>query len=235
MITEPGSRFRLAVSSAAVGFLAGALVVAIGGVIWERRQSTPEPVSPAAPVAVEGAPMMEIKPAEPLTPPPVMPPPPPDSDALPEFAADPVGELRARKLEMPVLGSSREALSNTFDDARGGSRKHEAIDILAPRGTPVVAVEDGTIARLFLSDAGGITAYLFDPTTRYVYYYAHLDRYAAGLAEAARVTRGQVLGYVGVSGNAPKDTPHLHFAIFKLTESRKWWQGTAIDPFTVLK
>lgn len=179
--------------------------------------------------------MMEIKPAEPLTPPPVMPPSPPDSDALPEFASDPVSDLRARNLEMPVLGSSREALRNTFDDARGGSRTHEAIDILAPRGTPVVAVEDGTIAKLFLSDAGGITAYLFDPTTSYVYYYAHLDRYAAGLAEAARVTRGQVLGYVGVSGNAPKDTPHLHFAIFKLTESRKWWQGTPVDPFTVLK
>ncbi|MCR4374480.1 MAG: M23 family metallopeptidase [Acidobacteria bacterium] len=203
MITEPGSRFRLAASSAAVGFLTGALVVAIAGVIWERRHPTL--------------------------------PPPPDSDALPEFASDPIGDLRARNLEMPVLGSSREALRNTFDDARGGSRKHEAIDILAPRGTPVVAVEDGTIAKLFLSDAGGITAYLFDPTTSYVYYYAHLDRYAAGLAEAARVTRGQVLGYVGVSGNAPKDTPHLHFAIFKLTESRKWWQGTAIDPFTVLK
>lgn len=201
--TEPGSRFRLAASSAAVGFLAGALVVAIVGVAWERRHPTPSP--------------------------------PPDSDALPEFASDPVDDLRARNLEMPVLGSSREALRNTFDDARGGSRKHEAIDILAPRGTPVVAVEDGTIAKLFLSDAGGITAYLFDPTTRYVYYYAHLDRYAAGLAEAARVTRGQVLGYVGVSGNAPKNTPHLHFAIFKLTESRKWWQGTAIDPFTVLK
>lgn len=233
--TEPGSRFRLAAASAAIGFLAGALVVAIAGVAWERRQSAPEPDSPAAAVAVEGAPLMEIRPAEPLTPPPVMPPPPPDSDALPELASDPVGDLRARNLEMPVLGSSREALRNTFDDARGGSRRHEAIDILAPRGTPVVAVEDGTIAKLFLSDAGGITAYQFDPTTSYVYYYAHLDRYAAGLAEAARVTRGQVLGYVGASGNAPKDTPHLHFAIFKLTESRQWWQGTAIDPFTVLK
>lgn len=232
---EPGSRFRLAATSAAIGFLAGALLVAVIGVVWERRHPSPLPVSVDPPVTVEGAPMMVIKPAEPMTPAAVLPPPAPDSDALPVFAPDALSALRDRNLEMPVLGASRAALQASFGDARSDSRKHEAIDILASRGTPVVAVEDGTIAKLFLSDAGGITVYLFDPTTTYVYYYAHLDRYAAGLAEGARVTRGQVLGYVGVSGNAPKDTPHLHFAIFKLTESRKWWQGAPIDPFAVLK
>jgi murein DD-endopeptidase MepM/ murein hydrolase activator NlpD len=88
---------------------------------------------------------------------------------------------------------------------------------------------------LFRSDAGGITIYQFDPSTTYVYYYAHLDHYAAGLAEGQRVGRGQVIGYVGVTGNAPKNTPHLHFAIFKLTAEKKWWQGTPIDPYDVLK
>jgi murein DD-endopeptidase MepM/ murein hydrolase activator NlpD len=101
--------------------------------------------------------------------------------------------------------------------------------------TPVLAVENGTIAKLFRSDAGGITIYQFDPSNTYVYYYAHLDHYAGGLAEKNRVSRGQVIGYVGVTGNAPKNTPHLHFAIFKLTEEKKWWQGTAIDPYHVLK
>ena len=233
--TEPGSRFRLSAISAAIGFFAGALVVGVTGVMWERRHPSPAPLSLEAPVSVEGTPMMVITPAEPLAPAAVLPPPAPDSDALPVSEPDSLADLRARNLEMPVLGAGRAALRESFGDARSGSRKHEAIDILAPRGTPVVAVEDGTIARLFLSDAGGITAYLFDPTTTYVYYYAHLDRYADGLAEGTPVTRGQVVGYVGVSGNAPKDTPHLHFAIFKLTEKRRWWQGTPIDPFAVLK
>lgn len=215
---EPGSRFRLAATSAAIGFLAGALVVAVTGVLWERRHPSPVPVSRDSPVIIEGAPMMVIAPEEP-----------------PPLAPDPASNLRARNLEMPVLGASRTALSPSFADARSDARKHEAIDILAPRNTPAVAVEDGTIARLLRSDAGGITVYLFDPTTTYVYYYAHLDRYAGGLVEGARVTRGQILGYVGTSGNAPVNTPHLHFAIFKLTESRKWWQGTPIDPFAVLK
>jgi murein DD-endopeptidase MepM/ murein hydrolase activator NlpD len=91
------------------------------------------------------------------------------------------------------------------------------------------------VARLFLSDAGGITIYQFDPTKTYVYYYAHLERYAEGLKEGVAIKRGQVIGYVGTTGNAPRDTPHLHFAIFQMTEEKKWWEGTAIDPYSVLK
>jgi murein DD-endopeptidase MepM/ murein hydrolase activator NlpD len=151
------------------------------------------------------------------------------------IGTDPLEDLRKRHLDVPVQGVHREALRSSFDEHRGSVRKHEAIDILAPRHTPAVAVEDGTIARLFLSKPGGITVYQFDPTVTYVYYYAHLDRYAKGLKEGAPVKRGQVLGYVGTSGNAPKETPHLHFAILKLTEKKRWWQGTAIDPYTVLK
>jgi len=146
-----------------------------------------------------------------------------------------LSELRDRHLEIPVRGVARRALVDSFDDARDGTRKHEAIDILAPRNTPILAVEDGTIARLFLSKAGGTTIYQFDPAIRYVYYYAHLERYADGLREGNHVQRGQVLGYVGTSGNAPASTPHLHFAISRLTEKKEWWHGTPINPYEVLK
>ena len=148
---------------------------------------------------------------------------------------DAVKELRKRHLELPVQGLKRHDLRDTFSEMRAGTRRHEALDILAPRNTPVVAVEDGTIARLFLSKPGGLTIYQFDPTSTYAYYYAHLERYADGLKDGERVKRGQVIGYVGTSGNAPPDTPHLHFAIFKLTEAKHWWQGTAIDPYRVLR
>ena len=97
-----------------------------------------------------------------------------------------------------------------------------------------MAVEQGTIARLFFSDRGGTTIYQFDPTSSYVYYYAHLERYAPGLKEGQTVDAGQVIVYVGTSGNAPPGTPHLHFTIFKLTEKKRWWEGVPIDPFRVL-
>lgn len=153
----------------------------------------------------------------------------------PSISAPPGAELEARDLTIPVQGIKPEQLVRTFTDARGSSRKHEAIDILAPTGTPVLAIEDGRIARLFNSKAGGITVYQFDPTERFCYYYAHLDRYADGIRENDTVRRGQVIGYVGISGNAPKDTPHLHFAIFRLTEAKRWWEGTPVDPYEVLR
>ncbi len=141
-------------------------------------------------------------------------------------------DLRGRDLLIPVDGIPASALVSSFADARG-SRKHEAIDILAARGTRVLAVEDGKIAKLFTSDAGGLTIYEFDPTDRFVYYYAHLDGYAWGLKEGDHVKRGDVIGYVGTTGNAPETTPHLHFAISKLDADRRWWGGTALDPYLV--
>jgi murein DD-endopeptidase MepM/ murein hydrolase activator NlpD len=144
-------------------------------------------------------------------------------------------DLEDRDLLIPVEGIKAEQLTRQFSDERGGSRRHEAIDILAPRNTPVRAVEDGTVAKLFLSKAGGITVYQFDPSGDFCYYYAHLERYADGLREGQPVRKGQVLGYVGTSGNAPKNTPHLHFAIFRLTEAKRWWEGTAIDPYDALR
>jgi murein DD-endopeptidase MepM/ murein hydrolase activator NlpD len=148
---------------------------------------------------------------------------------------DMVVDLRERALTLPVRGIDPKDLRDSFEEDRSGGRRHEAIDILAPRNTPVLAVEDGVVAKLFTSKAGGLTIYQFDPTTTYAYYYAHLEKYAAGLTDKMPVKRGQVIGYVGTSGNAPPNTPHLHFAIFRLTDKKQWWQGTAIDPFGVLR
>ena len=143
-------------------------------------------------------------------------------------------ELRARRLTVPVEGISREQLFDHFDDPRG-ERRHEAIDIMAARGTPVRAVEDGVIARLFDSHVGGLTIYQFGPQGRFAYYYAHLDRYAPALADGDAVRRGQVIGYVGTTGNAPDDAPHLHFAIYRLGPERRWWEGEPLNPYEALK
>ena len=143
--------------------------------------------------------------------------------------------LPAGSLLIPVRGVLPTQLQDTFDDARGGgSRAHEALDIMADRGTPVVAAVDGRIEKLFDSNAGGHTIYQFDRDRTHAYYYAHLDRYAAGLQAGKDVEQGEVIGYVGSTGNASEDAPHLHFAIFALGPEKKWWEGTAIDPFPLL-
>jgi murein DD-endopeptidase MepM/ murein hydrolase activator NlpD len=134
---------------------------------------------------------------------------------------------------IPVSGVVAAQLTDTFTQARSGGRRHDAIDILAPRGTPVIAAVDGTIRKLFTSRAGGLTIYEFDTAQTNVCYYAHLDRYA-DVAEGARVRAGEVIGYVGTTGNAPESTPHLHFAIEELTPSKEWWRGRAINPYPIL-
>jgi peptidoglycan LD-endopeptidase LytH len=145
-----------------------------------------------------------------------------------------VETLRAKNPAVPVAGVERSALTSTFDDPRGKGL-HEAMDILAPRGTPVVAALDGRIVKLFTSAAGGLTIYQFDLEEEFCYYYAHLDSYASGLTEGQIATRGQTIGYVGTTGNAPPGTPHLHFAIFNLGPDKRWWEGEPIDPFLVLR
>ncbi|MCA1587056.1 MAG: peptidoglycan DD-metalloendopeptidase family protein [Acidobacteria bacterium] len=152
---------------------------------------------------------------------------------LPVITFHDITNLRHRALTVPVEGTSPAALVPSYRDTRDGERRHEAMDILADRGTPVVAVEDGRIAKLFDSKNGGLTIYQIDPAEQFAYYYAHLDRYAAALGEGDRVHRGQTIGYVGTTGNAPPGTPHLHFAIFKLGPDRKWWEGTPLDPYVV--
>jgi murein DD-endopeptidase MepM/ murein hydrolase activator NlpD len=137
-------------------------------------------------------------------------------------------------LVLPVQGVQASGLRDTFSDARGGGRVHRAIDILAPRGTPVLASVDGTIRKLLTSNAGGLTIYEFDRDDARVYYYAHLERYADGLAEGAFVRQGSVIGYVGTSGNAPIGTPHLHFSIEVLPPTKEWWKGEPVNPYPLL-
>ena len=206
--------------AAGAGFIAGVLVTAA---IARAPVSVPRPAT------------IEVRPARSETPPPVAPPPPASEAALPVVSADPIEELRRRHLALPVQRISRDEIRDNFNESRGGDRRHEAIDVMAPRNTPVLAVEDGAVAKLFLSEAGGITVYQFDPTESYVYYYAHLEGYAHGLKEKDPVARGQVIGYVGTTGNAPRDAPHLHFAIFRMTGEKQWWRGTAIDPYQVFR
>ena len=150
----------------------------------------------------------------------------------PSLAAGPL-DRPAPGIAPPLAGMTRSDLLDTFHQKRDG-RMHEAVDIMAPRGTPVHAVVSGTIRKLFTSKAGGLTVYQFDPDGIYCYYYAHLDRYADGLIEGMAVRRGDVIGYVGSTGNASPAAPHLHFAIFLLGPEKRWWEGKAIDPYPIL-
>lgn len=141
--------------------------------------------------------------------------------------------LAERPLLVPVVGVEAGALADHYEQSRG-ARTHEAIDIMAATGTPVVAVDDGRIAKLFTSRQGGYTVYHFDPSGRLAYYYAHLDRYAPGVKEGMEVRRGDLLGYVGSSGNANPAAPHLHFAVFRLGDPPRWWEGEAVNPYPAL-
>jgi murein DD-endopeptidase MepM/ murein hydrolase activator NlpD len=138
------------------------------------------------------------------------------------------------KLLVPVQGIKSAQLTDTFYQPRGEQRQHEALDIMAPTGTPVVAVADGKVAKLFNSKPGGLTVYQFDPTEQFAYYYAHLDRYADGIAEGMEVKRGTLIGYVGVTGNSDPNAPHLHFAVVALTPEKQWWKGTPLNPFPLM-
>ncbi len=145
------------------------------------------------------------------------------------------GDAPSGRIRLPIDGEDIELFKGGFAERRGGDRPHEAVDMLAPRNTPVHAVENGTIAKLFTSKAGGLTIYQFDPSGRLCYYYAHLERYADGLHDGQAVSQGDVIGYVGTTGNAPANTPHLHFAVFELNADKHWWQGRPIDPYQVFK
>jgi murein DD-endopeptidase MepM/ murein hydrolase activator NlpD len=136
-------------------------------------------------------------------------------------------------LLIPVSGLSASSLVDNFNEMHNGHR-HEALDIMAARGTPVVAVDEGNVVKLFNSKRGGLTVYQFDDTQTWCFYYAHLNRYKQGLKEGMLLRKGDILGYVGSSGNASPDAPHLHFTIFKLGPEKHWWQGTAIDPYPLL-
>ncbi|MEP7208203.1 MAG: M23 family metallopeptidase [Casimicrobiaceae bacterium] len=162
----------------------------------------------------------------------------PSSVVAGESERGPVAGADARWLEqlnliVPVAGVARPNLRDSFDAARGAKR-HEALDIPAARGTAVLAAGAGRIAKLYVSRTGGLTIYQFDPERRFAFYYAHLDGYAPGVREGMSVERGQHIGFVGTTGNAPPDAPHLHFAILKLGPEKQWWRGTPVNPLPLL-
>ena len=137
-------------------------------------------------------------------------------------------------LALPVAGIKSDQLVDTYDQARGAGRRHDAIDIMAPEGTPVIAAADGTIEKLFNSVRGGLTIYERSRDGRWIYYYAHLSAYAPGLAEGQRVTQGQIIARVGHTGDASAAGPHLHFAINQMAPGERWWNGTPINPYPLL-
>ena len=156
-----------------------------------------------------------------------------DTTAPPVPRKAELSELAAT-LTIPVAGVKAEELLDTFNEARG-ERRHDALDIPAPRGTPVIAATDGRVLRLFTSERGGLMIYTADASERFVLMYAHLDSYAGGLSDGSPLRRGQVLGYVGTTGNAPPNVPHLHFAIARSTNVSRWWEGTPLDPLPLLR
>ena len=231
-------RVRRRVVAGGLSFALGALVSI--GLSWRLEGiGGPEDV-PAAAVS-GGTPAAPVPPHDPAGPAPAGarverpddPAPRATSGTSPGYT-DAVEELRGRDLLIPVDGVDDEDIRDTYFDSRDG-RLHEALDIMAPRHTPVRAVEDGQIAKLFTSAAGGTTIYMFDPLGRFTYYYAHLDRYARGLKEGQTVKRGEVIGYVGNTGNASATAPHLHFAIFRTTPEKQWWKGEPLNPYLILR
>ncbi len=188
------------------------------------RGASPSPAEPPRP-----APRVS------QTPPPA--PPPPNYGPRPDYRsprdtaitdAD-LDALWQRQIMVPVEGIVRSKIRDDFA-AKRGSALHSALDLMAPRSTPVMATDDLVIGRLVTGPVGGIVIYATDPTDRFVYYFAHLERYRRGLAVGDRVAKGSVIGYVGTTGNAPKNAPHLHFQVMKRAAGRAWWDGPSINP-----
>jgi peptidoglycan LD-endopeptidase LytH len=220
------------------GFAAGVLFIAV----LLRHPATPVIIKASAASQSLKSPHMDSPHAAPHPLPEAIPSQPPapslspaaPTEALPreEPPSDAPSSL-PRGLLMPVSGLSPSKLVDNFDEMHNGHR-HEALDIMAARGTPVVAVDEGNVIKLFNSKQGGLTVYQFNDTRTWCFYYAHLERYAQGLKEGMLLRKGDILGYVGSSGNAAPDAPHLHFTIFKLGPEKHWWQGTPIDPYPLL-
>ena len=203
--------------SFALGALAATALIARANRLDDLQPVDPTTEGEPAPVSTSGPVTKELQ-----------------VEAAPPSMVESISSLYKHDLRIPVEGMTRDELYDTFTDARGIGRRHDAIDIMAPRGTEVLAADDGTIAKLFTSKAGGLTIYQFDPTETFSYYYAHLDHYASGLREHQTVKRSQLLGYVGSTGNASASAPHLHFEIFRLGPDKKWWKGEAINPYPLL-
>jgi murein DD-endopeptidase MepM/ murein hydrolase activator NlpD len=225
-------------------FLMGALLGAGGLFVYLRQIPHDAPASvaviaPAVPAAATPAPAAPALPAAPVVSTDLTEADLPLRPTQQEFLMpnDVAGEAAAKpagKLLIPVEGIKLAQLLDNFDQPRGKERHHEALDIMAPKGTRVIAAADGKVVKLFNSKPGGLTVYQFDPSEKYAYYYAHLDRYADGVKEGTVLKRGELVGYVGSTGNANKDAPHLHFAVVELTPKKEWWKGSPVNPYPML-
>lgn len=216
------------------GWILGAAVIVLLTVLQPRAKALP-----AEPVRVDHA--NTVNPVTPASPPAKRPVNRDPTARTPESApmAIPIEIVPVTSIEggviVPVAGIRTTDLHDNYLQLRGGgTRTHGAIDIMAPRGTPVVAAVDGTIRKLFTSAGGGLTIYQFDQREERIYYYAHLDRYDPAVREGLFVPQGTVIGYVGTTGNAAPDAPHLHFAIEMLPPTKEWWKGTPINPYPIL-
>lgn len=158
------------------------------------------------------------------------------ADSTPVQATSDQLTMLSAELMIPVPGVQPSELRDTFHEPRGdGTRMHEALDIMAPRGTPVLSATPGRVLKLHNSKDGGLMVYAADSSDQFVLMYAHLDHYAAGIHDGMPLSRGEVIGYVGTTGNAPPNAPHLHFAIAHPSDVKLWWTGTPIDPRPLLR
>lgn len=159
----------------------------------------------------------------------------PAATPLPESrGSDSDTTVLRRELAIPLAGVAASALHDTYNELRGGTRPHQALDILAPRGTPVLSAANGRVLKLFTSKPGGLMVYATDSSERFILLYGHLDAYAPGLADGQALRQGQQIGVVGTTGNAPPNTPHLHFAIARAANLEQWWKGTPVNPYPLL-
>jgi len=216
-----------------------------------RDSSASAPAAASAPKVTPAPESSDAKPAETnggavVTVQPMGTPPPPPNDSEAPTSTTPappaasmvneadIATLKLKNLLIPVQGVTTSQLRDTFYDGRSEGRQHQALDIMAAGGTPVLAAADGKVAKLFQSEKGGITLYQLDSSGLYYYYYAHLQSYADGMVEGKELKRGEVIAYVGDTGNAGAGNFHLHFAVSKPTAPGKWSRGEAINPYPLL-
>ncbi|HEX8246018.1 MAG TPA: M23 family metallopeptidase [Longimicrobium sp.] len=226
-------------------FLLGALTMLLLVVLvvwavprWLPRGGLVIRIGPAAPAAA--APEVRrphtVPPAAaPVVTAPIPAPPAPAAETAASPPLPPLPPAAPGQLLVPVQGVTPAQLRDTYSQARGQGRVHDAIDIAAARGTPVLATADGRVLKLFASDRGGTTLYQLGTDGRTIYYYAHLDRYAAGIAEGKTLRQGDVIGYVGNSGNAGAGNYHLHFEITTTADPKRFWAGTPQNPYPLLR
>ena len=155
--------------------------------------------------------------------------------STPAVGAADLEALKSEGLMIPVAGVAAKDLVDSFDDKRGSERHHNALDIMASRNTPVLAAVSGSVIKIHSSVPGGLTIYLSDPTSRFVMMYGHLDSFRPGIKDGDKVTRCEIIGFVGSTGNANPLAPHLHFQTTRNDNMKEWWKGTPLNPFLVFR